>query len=628
MDYQKFLLVKIDENILKIVNTLKESYSKKIFKYYNTTAKDRDILEEIDAIDKEYNVVFVVFENEDGEQIGKEIYLGKGSVNSEKNLNYKIEYHITSTLVIKNFLENLGLNLKEDFNTKSYLSIESSMNLYKQLEFSKKSLFKAKRVSYDKQKYEKIDYEQNYDELSQRNEYCKRYIGDYFNKDSHDHIIGQFQRDRERITHSKSLRRLVDKAQIFTSSKGDHFRTRMTHTLEVSRIARGISNKLKLNNELVEATALAHDIGHTPFGHQGERTLDDILKDRIKIINQCDILKIGGFKHSFQGLRVLTYLEEKYLEFDGLDLSYQILEGVLKHTNIKAGECEKCGKCINDRCFNIEEFLINGHKEKLFLEYSFPTTLEGQIVSIADEIAQRGHDLDDALASKHITIDELLMNCNIKKMEKIRIILEDIQQREEQLKNENRDFIDENDIKRSRIVSGIISYFIKDVTKSSMANIEEYKKNKLDFFKEHKRVDERLVYFSKEGEFILKYLEKLIRKKVVNSLDVSRFDTKSGKIIQKLFEAYYDNIMILPDSTLKRMYLNIRKFSENVIDFRNGNTDLVREEIEKICRADLTKLDKEYIAKRKIIARCIADYIASMTDNYAMSEYKKLFEAE
>lgn len=631
MEEKQFLLIKLvdNEKSKEIINRVVVSYTKKESKYYNSTAKDREILNTVDNIvNRKYNLVFFIFTKDKKDYLEKVIYLGECSINEYKNIEYRVNYKIESKMVIKNFRLNLGLDLKEDFPKESYLSIESSMDLFQQLQFLKKDLFSAERTECEDQIYKEIGSERSLHELSQKNEYCRRYIGKRSSEWNSEDERGEFQRDRERITHAKASRRLVDKAQIFTSSRGDHFRTRMTHTLEVSQIARGISNSLSLNSELVEAIALAHDIGHTPFGHQGERTLDAILKNKIEIIKQCDLLKMGGFKHTFQGVRVLSYLEEKYLEFDGLDMSYQVLEGVLKHTNVKVGKCEECNTCTTNKCYNIDEFLVNGDKKYLFLEREFPTTLEGQIVNIADEIAQRGHDLDDALASNNITINELIKICSIKKMEEIKKMLEKIENTEQELKAKNREFVDENDIKRSRIVSNIITFFIKDVIENSKIKMEDYAVEKIDEFKKTKRVYKEIIDFSSDGKFILEYLERLINKKVINSFDVSRFDGKSAKIIENLFRAYYDNIMILPNSTLKKIYIDIHKECENVIDFRYGDTDLVREEIEKICAGELEESDKEYITKRKIVVRNITDHIAGMTDNYAMKEYKKIFNVE
>lgn len=238
---------------------------------------------------------------------------------------------------------------------------------------------------------------------AQRSRYVKRVIdkGDIRKNRT------EFQRDWERIIHSKSFRRLEDKAQIYTLSKGDHFRTRLTHTLEVAQIARGIARELNLNEDLVEAIALGHDLGHTPFGHVGERTLNEILQNEGVE---------GGFKHNFQGVKVVNYLEEKYGEFEGIDLTYQVIEGILKHTKVCSCDDNKlCNKnrkreglkCKNNK-YKIKYFLCNGEGEELQLKYNFATTLEGQAVAVADEIAQRAHDLDDGIASGIINEEKFL----------------------------------------------------------------------------------------------------------------------------------------------------------------------------------------------------------------------------
>ncbi|CAI3202444.1 deoxyguanosinetriphosphate triphosphohydrolase family protein [Clostridium neonatale] len=622
---QKFYLVKVREDNTDIINRLQESVSLRKERYYNLNSVDKSIEDEIDEVS--YTIVFVIFKYKDEKYIPNRIFLGKAHLNNYKSktsLKYFIEKEIASDLVIKNFIYNLGIDLKNDFETNSYVSIETSTELLHELEFSCKEMYQYK---YEEDvPYMQLEEEKNYDELSQKNEYCKRVFS---KKESNQECRGEFQIDREKIIHSKSFRRLVDKAQIFTSSKGDHYRTRMTHTLEVAQIAKGISIALKLNNELTEAIALAHDIGHTPFGHQGERTIDDILKGKIDIIKNCDELKNGGFKHNFQSVRVVSYSEESYLEFEGINLSYQVLEGILKHTKLKQGNCEVCDKC-DKKCFNIDEFFKNGDKKFLYLEYEYSTTLEGQIVSIADEIAQRSHDLDDALASKHIDIDELIKYCGIKKMKKLKDVFEKLKNDLIQIESENRMLIDRRDMIRARIVSEVITFFIKDVIESSREKMEKYK-NDLDenvFFNENYRVNEILITFTTEGKFILEYLENIINKKVINSFDVSRFDQKAGEIVMKLFKAYYNNLRILPDSTLRRIYREIRKVSNNVIDFRNGDIGLVRDEIYKICLKDIKDLDsnekEEYIEKRRIVVRNIADHIAGMTDNYAIAEYNRI----
>ncbi|WP_143148631.1 deoxyguanosinetriphosphate triphosphohydrolase family protein [Clostridium amylolyticum] len=572
-------------------------------------------------------MVFIVFNEKQSEFNPLELYLAYGNINGTNRLEYKVSNFTDSRLIIDNFIKNSGLDLKNDFMFNSYLSIETSKELMKHLKFALKESYIVNRMQYEDQKYEPNFHDNNLSDLSQKNEHCKRPIA----INEIDKNRNEFQRDRERIVHAKASRRLVDKAQIFTASKGDHFRTRMTHTLEVSQIARGLSLSLNLNSDLTEAIALAHDIGHTPFGHQGERTLNSILRNELKVIPCGDKIDFGGFKHNFQGLRVLTYLEEKYFEYEGLDITYQVLEGVLKHTKGKVKNCEKCNmKSCSKKCFDVDEFLINADKEYLFLKYEFATTLEGQIVSIADEIAQRGHDLDDAFAAKDLTFDELLSCCEIRKMKPIRDILDKIKSDLNRMKNENKVFIDENSMMRSRLVSEVLAYFMKDIVSQSSTNISSYNTDN-EFYNKYHRIDEELIKFSDEGQFILNYLETIISKKVINSFEVARFDDKAKMIVISLFKAYYNNPKLLPDGTLTRIYRDIRRVSKNVIDFRNGDPKLITDELYSICFSEPKMEDgdidlaNEYIIKRKILVRNIVDHISGMTDNYAINEYKLIY---
>jgi len=180
-----------------------------------------------------------------------------------------------------------------------------------------------------------------------------------------------FQRDRDRIIHSTAFRRLEYKTQVFVNHEGDYYRTRLTHTIEVNQIARTIARALRLNEDLTEAIALAHDLGHTPFGHAGEKILSELMKDS------------GGFEHNRQGLRVVDKLEKKYRKFDGLNLTYEVREGIIKHhTPYDLPEYQE---------FNPAEF----------------PTLECQVVSLADEIAYTSHDLDDGLKAGLIGENDL-----------------------------------------------------------------------------------------------------------------------------------------------------------------------------------------------------------------------------
>lgn len=627
-----FLVIKIKEDQDGIIQYLRDSLVNKSPQFYNVGTVDKLTVRDLKKEDS-YKVLFILFaEHDQSDYEAQEIFIGKAKVNPYENLSYEINGHTTSKLVIQNFIKNSGLDLKNDFISSSYVSIEYSHELLQQIEFATRDNYLCNTLAYEDQVYGSIKSDTSLNEFSQKNENCRRPIARI---DAHAGR-GEFQRDRERIVHAKAFRRLVDKAQIFTSLKGDHYRTRMTHTLEVSQIARGIAMSLNINADLTEAIALAHDIGHTPFGHQGERTLDDILKNRIAIIPDADNIDFGGFKHNFHGLRVLSYLEEKYLEHEGLNLSYQVLEGVLKHTRHIAKKCSECTedkKTCGKNCCDIFEFLISGESQHLFLGSDFATTLEGQIVNIADEIAQRGHDLDDAFASHHLDFAELIVHSKIRKMIPIREILEKIDKDLKSIQNKNRIFIDKQDMIRSRLVPEILGHFISDVIEQSVKNIQEYEKT--IFYIEKHRIDKKLIDFSPTGKFRVEYLEKVISKKVVSSHEVARFDDKAKRIITKLFEAYYNNPKLLPDGTLIRIYKDIKKVSDNVIDFRNGDPKLILQELELICFAKLfdekgnsNKGLSEFLIKRKILVRNITDYLAGMTDNFATNEYNLLFESK
>lgn len=498
--------------------------------------------------------------------------------------------------------------------------------------------------------YEEVKCKEN--SLKLKDKYCERQIK--LNKDDRKIHCSDFQRDYARIVHAKAFRRLVDKAQIFTSSKGDHYRTRMTHTMEVVQIAKAIAQELCLNVELTEAIALAHDIGHTPFGHQGERTLNDILTGKkegcvLKMNREEDFY--GGFKHNLQGVKVVTLLEEKYLDYEGLDLSYQVLEGILKHTKLlscKACKLEKC-KGTDGSCGNMEKdvdgFLPdNFEKEKLFLGYNYATTLEGQVVAIADEIAQRSHDIDDALRSKLISFKELKDYLSLDKFVELRAYLEEIEKNFNE-KNEEIVFIGENDILHERVISDIIAFFIKKLCDNSRDNIETYIKDSKQYFEDNHRVNEKLIEFDKDTNTLCKYLEGVVSKKVLACNEVACFDNKADMIVLKLFNAYYNKPLLLPQSVLKRIYNQMLKEFDNVINLTVSDVDVVREEIRKITNPDEIKLERkdsteqgqnnnnkldiikeEYFEKQKILVRAIVDYIAGMTDSYAVNEYNRIYK--
>lgn len=626
------IIVKIINTLEPAIEYLEQSLQETSERYYPIKERDEEIAEANQNLSG--LVAFVIFESETEKEYKiSKIYIGNGKIVEDDigwRINYKIEEFFSSSMIINNFISNLELDLYNDFEMNSYIMIEDNKELAQQIRFIAFKPYEAESENIENQNYAECSKESLLHEFSQFNQHCKRPVG----KLSSQEFRSEFQRDYERIVHAKAYRRLVDKAQIFTSSKGDHYRTRMTHTLEVTQIARAISLGLNLNTELTEAIALAHDLGHTPFGHQGERTIDDILKGKIDAIsyNEQNHNFYGGFKHNFQGVRVVDYLEEKYIKFHGLDLSYQVLEGILKHTSVKiknCNECDKNGSC-DQKCFDLTEFVENADPKYLYLEYSFPTTLEGQIVAIADEVAQRSHDLDDAFASGTLSVEQLKDYLGLNKTRSLRDELQKIEDELIEAKENNKVFISEGELKHGRIVSEIIKYFINDVIEQSIKNINKFEKD--DLYNSAHRFSKKLICFSQEGSILCDYLEKIISKKVISSTEVARFDNRGRIIVEALFRAYYNNPRLLHKGTLKRMYIEMREYADkvNVIDFIEGDRDEVNKEIERIVDRDLSQIDnleekEEYLYKKKVLVRAIADYISGMTDSYAVNEYNSLF---
>ncbi|MDE6023847.1 MAG: dNTP triphosphohydrolase [Lachnospiraceae bacterium] len=445
----------------------------------------------------------------------------------------------------------------------------------------------------------------------------------------------EFQRDRERVVNCKAFRRLVDKAQIFGSEKGDYYRTRMTHSLEVNQIAKAIAYALRLNLDLTEAIALGHDLGHTPFGHQGERTLDEILGGKIDVgINATEAMFAkrcyGGFKHNYQSARVLTEIEEKYKEFPGLNVSVQVIEGVLKHTKLKPNE------------INIKDFISEQYLSKIHIDYKKEmqvcSSLEGQVVAVADEIAQRGHDVDDALTSGVMTIEEFEDRLKINKCSELyKKIFDELKK----VDDSERLIVDARELKIATIVSKIVNYFIEATIKCSLNQIEEHEKlGKIT-------LDNQIcmVGFSNEVKKVNDYLEKVVQKKVICNSEVARADHNASMIVQRLFERYYKNPRLLHSGTIHKIFIETLKHknkavSNSAINLSDGSIKLVNEEIKEITTTDLDEdkiikhinnvdnscTDKDIIIfeKRRILIRAITDYIAGMTDGYALEEYERL----
>lgn len=609
----KIIYIKLKEGC-KPIEYFRNSFDERKNYYYNLSSYAEDELEISKAcIDSSYFFIALIHDND------KIIYsyLGTGTI-SHNDKGFSIKFNIKSKLnygtAIKNICKLSELSLSDDFGKDEYVLKEESELIAKQIDFIINRPFEEKTKE---QRYKKINSEDGLDDLAQRNEYCER----AYNLRAPMQHRGEFQRDYERIVHSKAFRRMVDKAQVFSASKGDYYRTRMTHTQAVSQIARGIAEGLGLNMYLTEAIALGHDIGHTPFGHQGERTLDSILQGKFNIIKNVESftgdLSFGGFKHNYQSIRVATLLEEEYTEICGMDLSYQTLEGMLKHTKLKRDN------------YSLDQFISSDDaSDKLHFTQDFCSTLEGQVVAIADEIAQRGHDLDDAFSSGAMEFDDFKNYLAVKKMKKLLDIVEEVNKDLTSMGEKNRRFVDKKELRNSRTVSAIVSYFINDVINCSKGKMSEYDLS--EFKGNHNRVKEELICFSEETSTLNKYLETIISSKVINSPEVSLFDNNAETIISGLFKAYYNNPRLLHKGTQRKLYINLRNISENVVDFEYGNHEVIKEEFDMITNGNLEKLTTEdpaeYKEKRRVLVRTICDFISGMTDTYATNEYNRIIK--
>ena len=341
-----------------------------------------------------------------------------------------------------------------------------------------------------------------------------------------------FARDRDRIIHCAAFRRLEYKTQVFVNHEGDYYRTRLTHSLEVAQIARGIARQLLLNEDLVEALALAHDLGHTPFGHTGEEVLNRLMAD------------FGGFEHNRQSLRIVEHLEERYPDFNGLNLSWEAREGIIKHSSEydQASDQDLVEYCPRER-----------------------PSLEAQLIDLADEIAYNNHDIDDGLKAGHINLSELA-EAELWQETFIRV-------------GEKYPGLDE-ERHVHQTISHLIGRLIHDLVNTSLANIEAHR---ISSVAEVRRHSVRLVAFSDEIDAKNRQLKQFLFRNLYRHYRVERMRVKAERFLVMIFDSYCSNPTLLPRSYRDRF----------------------------------ERYGKE---------RVICDFIAGMTDRYALEEYKKLYE--
>jgi dGTPase len=374
----------------------------------------------------------------------------------------------------------------------------------------------------------------------------------------------QYVRDRDRIIHSRAFRRLKHKTQVFIPFEGDHFRTRLTHTIEVSQIARSAARALGLNEDLTEAVALGHDLGHTPFGHSGEKVLDALLKESHPAA--------GRFKHNYQSVRVVDRLERRYEE-PGLNLTDDVREGIFKHTTWK-------------RDFPFPLDFTEG------LRFESGGTLEAQVVNWSDEIAQQTHDLEDGIALAGDDAIEALA----------------VSRAARSARGAGRDPA----VRRASLIRGMIATLLSDLVTSSRARIERWlEANRVstsdEFFARRERLPGDLVAFSDEGKRLYGELRQFVYRHIIHSFPVSRHDGRARRVVAGLYRAYAENPRLLPDSVLEglRQEIGIRFLREVPLSEMKGET-------------------AANYAPRPEFHRAIADHIAGMTDSYCIAEYREL----
>ncbi len=334
-----------------------------------------------------------------------------------------------------------------------------------------------------------------------------------------------FQRDKDRIIHSASFRRLKHKTQVFVNTEGDHYRTRITHSIEVAQIARSISRYLNLNEDLAETLSLAHDLGHTPFGHAGEDSLNECMMD------------YGGFDHNLQTLRIVMFLENKYLKFVGLNLSIETLEGLLKHNGP-----------VDD--LNLVDSLIGVKNFKNLINFNIYPPLEAQISAISDDIAYNNHDIQDGINANLFKLEELV---------EINFFRDIYKKYKNKINNQNYKIV------TNQIIRDSIDLMIKDIINNTKRNLNY---SKIKSFKDISKTNFLMVDFSdkvKDSENEIRYF---LKSKMYNNKNVLAKNNKGKLIIKKLFYKIKQN---------PRKFLSKEQFSRDkyraISDFISGMTD-------------------------------------------------------
>lgn len=362
-----------------------------------------------------------------------------------------------------------------------------------------------------------------------------------------------FQRDRDRIIHSGAFRRLKNKTQVFVYHQGNNYRTRLTHTLEVSQITRSLARALMVNEDLAETVALAHDLGHPPFAHAGEEILNECMED------------YGGFDHNDQSLRILTFLERKYPRFLGLNLTWETLEGVVKHNGPL---CEK-GQSATQAGLPITITQTDKDNNWRLDEYA---SIEAQIAAIADDIAYNSHDVEDGLFAGLFDISDLA------EVRLIHAILDGIEKKNGKM---------EGDMLTYQLIRDLIGELVQDVLNETLKRLTDLSPHNADDIRGARQA---MVAFSPEMNDKVTELRKFLWDRMYKHYTVCRTMAKGTRIIKDLYSEFMSNTQVLPTNWQERL-----------------------------------KAEGDGSDEGK--ARIIADYIASMTDHFAIKEHERIFEA-
>jgi dGTPase len=350
----------------------------------------------------------------------------------------------------------------------------------------------------------------------------------------------EYQRDRDRIVHSTAFRRLVYKTQVFVNHEGDLYRTRLTHSLEVAQIARTAAHVLKLNEVLSESICLAHDLGHTPFGHAGQDALNECMAD------------YGGFEHNLQSLRVVDELEELYADFDGLNLTFECREGILKH-------------CSHSNALKL------GELGERFVKRQQPG-LEAQLANFADEIAYNNHDVEDGIRAGLISVEQLLTVPLFERYHR------EVLQKYPGLAERRTVY---------EIVRRMINHLVSDLIDASTARLNVAAVRSAAEVRAHPGM---LIGFSDTVRHENQALKSFLREALYKHYRVRRMTSKAGRVVRGLFEAFFNDPALMPDE---------HKRFGSVLEAEQGP---------------------------KGRARAVADYIAGMTDRYAILEHSRVFD--